>query len=425
VTIDPFICLRSGCLRLRLSGELGSSSWRLRSVRKSGARVALVAILLIGACTQENGPATGPESRPSTGSILVVGTWEELPKAAVGWYRPEGAFWIDGRLVVVAASTVQAWDPQTDAWTTIASIPQADDCEGCGYSQTTVWTDRELLLWGGGLMYLASDGSVHDGISVDLNGTITPLPEAPIRNRWWHDAIWTGSEIIVFGGGRDSYGRRDGAAFDPSSRTWRRIAHAPVSGYANSLIWTGKEMITWGGIKDSTTGTHGYPTGFIAVGAAYDPATDEWRMLEESPLDPRGWHSAVWTGEEMVVWGGVAQPNTTCSDCGYAENAGAYDPTSGHWRRIDSGPLPGRVEHSAVWTGDRMIIFGGGVPQGGGGRDDGAVYDPSTDSWELLPRPSIEGRERHAAVWTGEAMIVWGGHDEREFSDGASFSPNR
>ena len=72
-----------------------------------------------------------------------------------------------------------------------------------------------------------------------------------------------------------------------------------------------------------------------------------------------------------------------------------------------------------------MIICGGGVPQGGGGRDDGGVYDPSTDSWDLLPRPPIEGRERHAAVWTGEAMIVWGGHDEREFSDGVSFSPNR
>ena len=153
--------------------------------------------------------------------------------------------------------------------------------------------------------------------------------------------------------------------------------------------------ITWGGIKDSTTGTHGYPTGFISAGAAYDPATDEWRMLEKLPLDPRGWHSAVWTGDEMVVWGGVAEPNTACFDC-YAGDAGAYDPVSGTWRRINQGPLPGRVEHSAVWTGDRMIVFGGGIPQGGGGRDDGAVYDPSLTRGSCcrIPRSKAESDTR-------------------------------
>lgn len=395
-------------------------------MRKHGVRGGFVAAtLVLTACGHPVESADRSEDRESAGSTQAPGSWTELPKAPNGHYRPEGSFWIEDRLVVIAGSVIESWDPDTNKWRTLASIPQADECEGCGYSETAVWTGRELLLWGGGFSYRAPDGSAHEGVSVDLKGSIAPLPKAPIPIRWWHGAIWTGSEMIVFGGGDDSKGRRDGAAYDPSTRTWRMIAEAPVGGYANTLVWTGEEMITWGGIKDSN-GAEGFPTGFEATGAAYDPATDEWRTLEQGPLDPRGWHSAVWTGEEMIVWGGVARPETTCYDCGYPGGAGAYDPTSGTWRQIDVGPLSGRVEHTAVWTGSHMFVYGGSPPGGGSGRHDGAVYDPGSDSWALLPDPPIEGRYRHAAVWTGEAMIVWGGQTPRGmgFSDGASFRPN-
>jgi hypothetical protein len=114
-------------------------------------------------------------------------------------------------------------------------------------------------------------------------------------------------------------------------------------------------------------------------------------------------------------------------DCGYAEEAGAYDPPSGTWRSIEAGPLSGRVEHTAVWANGRMIVYGGSPPGGGNGREDGAVYDFASDSWQLLPDPWIDGRYRHAAVWTGEAMILWGGQTPtgQSFSDGASFHPSR
>jgi hypothetical protein len=90
----------------------------------------------------------------------------------------------------------------------------------------------------------------------------------------------------------------------------------------------GKEMIVWGGSDDyESEGTHGFPRSFLNMGAAYDPGSDTWRALEPSPLDPRGWHSAVWTGEEMIVWGGVGSSD-------YAGDAGAYDPDTDGWRAI-------------------------------------------------------------------------------------------
>lgn len=375
---------------------------------------------------------TGPESAESEapervfGRAVASGEWARIREAPIGSYRPEGIFWANDRLVAVSGSTVQSWEPSERDWETIASIPQAEECEGCGYSEVVVWTGNALLLWGGGFSYLAPDGSQYSGVALNLEDDVTPLPEAPIPNRWWHSAIWTGNEMVVFGGGRESYARRDGAAFDPATGTWRELPRSPVGGYANSLVWTGEEVITWGGIKDSTTGTHGYPTGFVAHGAAYDPALDRWRVLPASNLDPRGWHSAVWTGKEMIVWGGVSEAQTDCYDCGYAEDAGAYDPSTDTWREIDPGPLSGRVEHRAVWADGRMIVFGGSAPGGGRlGRDDGALYYPATDSWELLPTAPIEGRYRHAVTWSGEAMFVWGGGSgDSAFSDGASFVPD-
>jgi hypothetical protein len=42
-------------------------------------------------------------------------------------------------------------------------------------------------------------------------------------------------------------------------------------------------------------------------GALYHPDTDTWQPLPASPLAPRYRATAVWTGEELVIWGGCCQ----------------------------------------------------------------------------------------------------------------------
>ncbi len=394
-------------------------------------RAILVTVgMLFGGCNEAEShrnptsPASGVKASAQIKETTVAeGEWERISRAPTGWYQPEGAFWIKHRLVVVAGSNVLVWEAKNDKWDFIARIPQSDDCEGCGYSEVVVWTGSRLLLWGGGFSFRAPDGNGYAGVSVGLDGDIELLPKAPIPVRWWHDAIWTGEEMIIFGGGVDSHARRDGAAYDPSTHTWRTLPRSPVGGYANSLVWTGEEMITWGGIRNDPDGAEGFPTGFIAKGAAYDPRSDTWRVLEASGLDPRGWHSAIWTGHEMIVWGGVSEPRSDCYDCGYPEDAGAYDPESDTWRAIDTGPLSGRVEHTAVWADGSMIIYGGSAPGGGPGKDDGATYDLRAEAWSLLPEAPIKGRYRHAAVWTGREMIIWSGQGRNAVRSGALYRP--
>src|SRR5207247_1463009 len=87
-------------------------------------------------------------------------------------------------------------------------------------------------------------------------------------------------------------------------------------------------------------------------------------------------HTTVWTGTEMIVWGGYLSLGGQIYNSG-----GRYDPVRDQWSPTSMGAnLPSAREyHTAVWTGSEMIIWGGynfGLLPTTGGR-----YDPARDSW--------------------------------------------
>jgi hypothetical protein len=57
-------------------------------------------------------------------------------------------------------------------------------------------------------------------------------------------------------------------------------------------------MIVWGGCTDDYCETS------FSDGAAYDPVTDDWRLIADSPLTGRMYHMAIWSESEMLVIGG-------------------------------------------------------------------------------------------------------------------------
>jgi hypothetical protein len=84
--------------------------------------------------------------------------------------------------------------------------------------------------------------------------------------------------------GRMDYGANwDGSPGDTSPR------HGHVA------IWTGSEMILWGGANG---------TNFLNDGAGFKPGLSRWTSLPTNGApSARGGHSAVWTGSEMIIWG--------------------------------------------------------------------------------------------------------------------------
>jgi hypothetical protein len=89
----------------------------------------------------------------------------------------------------------------------------------------------------------------------------------------------------------------------------------------------------------------------------------------------------------------------------------AYNPATDTWRKLPPTP-PGSSfgpgGHAMVWTGRQLLVWGGGCC--GGANAGGGAYTPATNSWQLLP-PAQLGPRYPAAAWTRREMTIAGGND--------------
>ncbi|MBI2389841.1 MAG: hypothetical protein HYV09_09635 [Deltaproteobacteria bacterium] len=247
-----------------------------------------------------------------------------------------------------------------------------------------------------------------------------------ITGRYDHTAVWTGTggEMIVWGGRGSSSYYADGAVYNLSSDTWRTIT-APstfIGRYYHTAVWTGSKMIVWGGTYSSSSQR--------SDGVMYNPSADTWTLLPTPPsaFGARDRHVAVWTGTEMIVWGGYLYSST------YRNDGAAYNPSTNAWRTIAAAPIAGRYSAAAVWTGTKMIVYGGyGSSCSGSYCADAAAYDPVADSWTVLSPPStdLDGRYGALGLATGSTAgnaTFWGGYGSYVSSyyqrnTGATFDP--
>jgi hypothetical protein len=107
----------------------------------------------------------------------------------------------------------------------------------------------------------------------------------------------------------------------------------------------------------------------------------------------------------MVVWGGD-------DDEASVNTGGRYDPVTNTWTATSIiGAPAARFDHTAVWSGSLMIVWGG-LDNSGARLDTGGRYDPSTNAWTPTATSGAPtGRAGHTALWTGVFMVVWGGND--------------
>ncbi|MDB6121403.1 MAG: hypothetical protein JWQ71_396 [Pedosphaera sp.] len=307
------------------------------------------------------------------------------------------------------------------------------DLKGRGGS-SVIWSGDEMIVFGGEGM----GESFDDGARYNLaENTWAALPEegAP-SSRTSHSAVWTGREMIIWGGFGGKFGndtnRNDGALFDPRSNSWKPVSteNAPQARFNHTAVWTGKEMLIWGGYTDSHSWYHGgYNDAHLNTGGRYDPATDSWQEISTKGAPSKRFnHVAVWTGKAMIVWGGGNAKKSL--------NDGAiYDPVNDEWRPISKKGAPSpRGIPVAVWTGKEMIIWGG-ASRDGKYFQDGARYNPETDTWAPISKDGApNGRIFANGVWTGTEMVFWGGVNDAQASgfndpnryvdDGARYNPS-
>ena len=250
------------------------------------------------------------------------------------------------------------YDPAADTWTAASTV----NAPAGGENFTLVWTGQLAIVWGGGTPLLASGGR-YDPVSDTWSPTSTV--DAP-GARAYHSAVWTGKRMVVWGGRAYSGDTDTGGRYDPVTDTWSpmNFAGAPSVREQHTAVWTGSVMIVWGGQGGGNC---------LNSGGRYDPQSDSWTPVNAASA-PQGRyaHTAVWTGSEMIVWGG--------QDCsfGVKNSGGRYKPSTNTWSSTStSGAVPSpRAEHTAVWTGTEMIAWGGW--NGGDPLDTGGAYCASS-----------------------------------------------
>ncbi len=318
---------------------------------------------------------------------------------------------------------------ETDALAVSAAVSQAEEWTGATSTTGTpaarhkfsaVWTGKNVIVWGGldGSGSPISSSGRYDPAADTWSGAISAV--AAPSARCSHSAVWTGEEMIIWGGDTGGPGSETatntGACYNPSANSWSAMSAvgAPSARWGHCAVWTGTEMIVWGGRQV------GAPWTFLNDGARYNPSTDTWTaMTGVGAPTARDEFSAIWTGSQMIVWGGWQGAATL--------NTGArYNPTGDTWVASTAtvGAPAARASHQAVWTGSEMIVWGG-TTDNATTIATGSRYNPSSNTWTAPTTTTAapSARRDHQTVWTGSEMIVWGGYDGSALATGALYRP--
>lgn len=362
------------------------------------------------------------------------------------------------------------WDPILPPSVTVDDIPY-----GTGAAAVLVG-GRDLFLWGG----FCGFGACDAGARLDASGEWSLVASAGDgRGRVAHEMVATADNRVVIAGGLGCDSLlvhcAESLVYDATTDTWlgvdaggldfRRTDHSLVmleSG--DALLFGGRtgdrtnvyfddtylldleanawrasasmyrparrqhaELIAIAGGAFLFGGSGGVGVATLSAPALYDSASDEWRpcATEGSP-GPRIIHSMVWTGAEVIVWGGGVVGGTTGFATGFA-----YDPELDAWRPISSEGAPSpRAGHVAVWlpTYGAMVVWGGAGASCERGRGDGRrvcgdafAYFPMEDRWASVATEREYRRAVRYAFATETGFIFWGGLDENAFdrTDGA------
>lgn len=280
--------------------------------------------------------------------------WTELPPppdvrdgAAIVWTGEELVYW-GGERRGTDEMTADgfSFDPRTRAWSPLPPAPIA----GGGPNVTrderggakAVWTGSEVLLWD----VRTADGSPAAMALDPTTDRWRRLEDPPHRPACCGAWAWTGTELVVFGGGdRDAPTTVQGSALDPSSGSWREIAAAPAGMNLANAVRTGDEVVVVG----SELNDRNIAETRTAIALAYRPETDTWRRLPDPPLSPQASEAVAFEGR-VLAWD-------------YLADSARYLPGEDRWQGLGRLPLDhGECYVHGVAIEDTVFAWNCGIP---------------------------------------------------------------
>ncbi len=243
---------------------------------------------------------------------------------------------------------VLAYDPVADSWHSWDAPSGVADSTGT----TTVWTGAELVVWGHPFRQEQATTAAFD----PATGQWRELPPGPLTGLFWPAAVWTGDEVVVVVAGTGATSLPSGvpaAALDPVTGRWRELPPAPL-GYpyeAVTLFWNGTDVVLAGGSS---------PDGGSRQVVLYDQLANEWSVGGMLPGDGRMQAGYVWTGTNVIEVGGypIDGAASTPGDGPVERGVVALDPLTGDVTLLADLLVP-TADAALVWTGQDVLVWGG------------------------------------------------------------------
>lgn len=220
---------------------------------------------------------------------------------------------------------------------------------------------------------------------------------AQVRPREHNEAGW-----VVLGDHIWLPGKRAGSDHDvfdnarlqlPNGKTVGvRPSGAPSARTGYALVMTGTHLIVWGGL-----GKAGRGVAALDDGALLDLRTRTWRkMAAQGAPAARFSPIVVWTGSRLIVWGGATGNGVDQ----LAGDGAIYDPGKDRWTPMAAQGAPAvRWEPVVATNGKLVVVMGGGkqralVPGGANDRVDAFVFDVAANQWRSTANaPALAERQ--------------------------------
>lgn len=383
---------------------------------------ALAVVLLLAACGQDSArtPAV-PAGAAGDGSTAQG--WTALPDSPLSGREEAVGFWVGGRLLVIGGSAGPpcapaasctwrpgfhrdgaAFDPRTGAWTPLADAPVP-----LVSARGAVVGERVYLL-------VSQDGFLRYDAGADRWDTLpVPGPAAPS----WRSLAADGDTVVAYPGSHEHDGGETPAdlRFDPVGGAWTELPPSPLGpGFDRFMVGTDHGLVLLQAPLIENPGAGDRPSLWEA--AVLEP-DGQWRELPPSEI-ATGWAPWVWSGGRVVAAhtgvtnGGGEPPGDYGREIPYG---GMLDVAAGVWE-----PLPPSETHPWQWQmlsahGEEMVFR------------DGLLLDVPERRWIDVPPPPRPDRYGTTAVWAGDRLVLWGGSSFAEeaagelHDDGWTWSP--
>lgn len=348
------------------------------------------------------GELPGVSTYSSINTTFAANTWQPIylrgiagnvsaPPEKLPGVGPDVAVFTGSLMYVATSTKLYSYDPMIDVWNIVSN-------QGVYNYSSGVWTGIEIIFWSG------SFGSRYNPATNIW--TALPATNAP-SYRGNFTMVWDGLRVIIWGGLSSGVALNTGAMYNTSTNTWTTMSTigAPEPRYYHTAVWNNNagRMIVWGG----STSTNDE----INTGSIFNPATNSWTGETNAIGTPpiRTKHTAIWTGTDMIVFGGLwtnSNSNFIPLNDGYK-----YNYVTNTWTAISmtGAPLP-RYNHAATWTGTDMFVTGGFYFQSS--LSNCYSYNPVTNLWiyrQSFNDLGIEGKESQYSFLGDNMILIYGG----------------